>query len=419
MKKISCLFLVLLIILCGCSANGSDYNDAVDLSYERICELNDFKCYVSYLEQKITIEGEEAKELYKIVSESNEGIEHSPSSSQNDYIYLVFYNSTYNYPSADETTEFYLVAAPVDVQSRAITETRYQSTSDASIIIRADEYNTLTDDQKKNYTAFDVIIRQDILEFVVNGSARPLPERDQFNYEKGKIYKYVLPIKRLAQPYESDILDLESYGGRTTTDGKSTHQVDEIIKFYKSASGEKKNWVEATPTKININGQDVLGYVLGNPDGTLGAVTITCFLKDLFNALPVGFYLSSWDGSPAELGIGDIKLWIPNYNTTSSESTEEISDRVGTNDEYTVTRSVRSTHKVDYTNLESRGNSIRMKDSGGALGSIAYYLLGGDENFALNGDLLLAFAPGLGSKIPFSNLLYCCCVINNLSATCF
>ncbi len=303
----------------------------------------------------------------------------------------------------DETTEFYLVAAPVDVQSRAITETRYQSTSDASIIIRADEYNTLTDDQKKNYTAFDVIIRQDILDFVVNGSARPLPERDQFNYEKGKIYKYVLPIKRLAQPYESDILDLESYGGRTTTDGKSTHQVDEIIKFYKSASGEKKNWVEATPTKININGQDVLGYVLGNPDGTLGAVTITCFLKDLFNALPVGFYLSSWDGSPAELGIGDIKLWIPNYNTTSSESTDEISDRVGTDEEYTVTRSVRSTHKVDYTNLESRGNSIRMKDSGGALGSIAYYLLGGDENFALNGDLLLAFAPGLGSKIPFSN----------------
>ena len=44
---------------------------------------------------------------YKIVSESNEGIEHSPSSSQNDYIYLVFYNSTSVYPSTDERTEFY------------------------------------------------------------------------------------------------------------------------------------------------------------------------------------------------------------------------------------------------------------------------------------------------------------------------
>ena len=107
MKKISCLFLVLLTFLCGCGVNNSNGYDAVDLSYEHILELNHFKCYASYLDQETTIEGEEAKELYKIVSESNEGIEHSPSSSQNDYIYLVFYNSTSGYPSTDERTEFY------------------------------------------------------------------------------------------------------------------------------------------------------------------------------------------------------------------------------------------------------------------------------------------------------------------------
>ena len=107
MKKISCLFFVLLIILCGCSDNVFNDNDIVDLSYVHIRELNDFKCYAVYLDQKTTIDGEEAKELYKTVSESNAGIEHSPASSQNDCIYLVFYNSTSDYPSTDERMDFY------------------------------------------------------------------------------------------------------------------------------------------------------------------------------------------------------------------------------------------------------------------------------------------------------------------------
>ena len=109
MKKISILFvsILLLNLFSGCQFNKSTEYDDVDLSYEHILELNHFKCYASYLDQETTIEGEEAKELYKIVSESNEGIEHSPSSSQNDYIYLVFYNSTSDYPSTDERTEFY------------------------------------------------------------------------------------------------------------------------------------------------------------------------------------------------------------------------------------------------------------------------------------------------------------------------
>ena len=109
MKKISILFvsILLLNLFSGCQVNKSTEYDAVDLSYEHILELNHFKCYASYLDQEITIEGEEAKELYKIVSESNDGIEPSPSSSQSDYIYLVFYNSTSCYLSMDESTEFY------------------------------------------------------------------------------------------------------------------------------------------------------------------------------------------------------------------------------------------------------------------------------------------------------------------------
>ena len=108
-KKISILFvsILLLNLFSGCQFNKSTKYDTIDLSYEHILELNDFKCYASYLDQTTTIEGEEAKELYKTVFESTEGLEHSPASSQNDYIYLVFYNSTSDYPSTDERTEFF------------------------------------------------------------------------------------------------------------------------------------------------------------------------------------------------------------------------------------------------------------------------------------------------------------------------
>ncbi len=109
MRKISCLFLVLLLttIFCSCEDSKPDEYDAVDMSYEHISELNDFKCYASYLDKNTTIEGETAKELYKEVTESTVGLEHSLASSQSDYIYLVFYNSTDVYPSSDKITEFY------------------------------------------------------------------------------------------------------------------------------------------------------------------------------------------------------------------------------------------------------------------------------------------------------------------------
>ena len=109
MKRFGCLFTILLLLtfFCGCSiSKPNDYN-AIDMSYEHICELNDFKCYVSYLGETTTITGETAKELYKILIDSTSGIERVDSSSQSESIYLVFYNSAYDYPSADKITEFY------------------------------------------------------------------------------------------------------------------------------------------------------------------------------------------------------------------------------------------------------------------------------------------------------------------------
>ena len=109
MKKISILFvsILLLNLFSGCQFNRSIEYEAVDLSYEHILELNDFKCYASYLDEKTTIEGEKAKELYKAVAGSQEGLQHSPTPPRSDGIEVVFYNSTATYPSSDDVTEFY------------------------------------------------------------------------------------------------------------------------------------------------------------------------------------------------------------------------------------------------------------------------------------------------------------------------
>ena len=110
MKKINILIIVplLLTLFSGCQPNRPSEYPAVDMSYEHVLELDDFKCYASYLDESLTVEGETAKELYKIVTESAEGLEHSPKSPQNDSAYLIFYNSTDTFhPSSDNVTEFY------------------------------------------------------------------------------------------------------------------------------------------------------------------------------------------------------------------------------------------------------------------------------------------------------------------------
>lgn len=109
MKRFCCLFVALLILLCGCKDNKPNSYDAIDLSYENISTLKDFKCYASYLEQDVTIVGDEAKELYKLVTEPIADLKNVPQIPQQDseFLFLVFYNSKSDFVWSDKVTEFY------------------------------------------------------------------------------------------------------------------------------------------------------------------------------------------------------------------------------------------------------------------------------------------------------------------------
>lgn len=118
MKRLFCLllFTMLFISLTACGAhngnletNRSEATDnttadssnfeSVDLSYENVAKLTDFKCYVSYQEKDLTIDGTRAKDLYNIVHNEMNKREHTPTFSYGNNVHLVFYNSKEEYPS--------------------------------------------------------------------------------------------------------------------------------------------------------------------------------------------------------------------------------------------------------------------------------------------------------------------------------
>lgn len=118
MKRLLCFLLIIMafITLTACNANDShldtdesgntnntttEYSDfdPVDLSYENIAELTDFKCYISSQENTLTVNGTCAKELYNLVYNEMSKRDHIPVSSDGKYVYLVFYNSEEEFPS--------------------------------------------------------------------------------------------------------------------------------------------------------------------------------------------------------------------------------------------------------------------------------------------------------------------------------
>lgn len=97
MKRFICLLFSITILFCGCDSSStsnttpSDFNP-IDLSYEHVVQLTDFKCLFSYQDTNTTIEGDQAKELYKLVSKAMREPEHTPTSPDSDYVHMVFYN---------------------------------------------------------------------------------------------------------------------------------------------------------------------------------------------------------------------------------------------------------------------------------------------------------------------------------------
>lgn len=114
MKRIICLLFVFVFLLHGCVSNNSEpadnsatntsNYDPVDLSYVNVEQLSDFKCYVSYDNEAVTVDGVRAKELYKLTYSALHGQGNTSAFPDSKYVYLVFYTSPDEFPSENIDT---------------------------------------------------------------------------------------------------------------------------------------------------------------------------------------------------------------------------------------------------------------------------------------------------------------------------
>ena len=180
-----------------------------------------------------------------------------------------------------------------------VAATLYKNTANSNDVITEAQYDKLEENLKKNYKAFATpeIYRQDIFSFIVNGSYRTVQNGKTYtNFKGGVVKRFELPVKELQQPFASDALN---------------------IKWSDSITGETDqpvvSFVGATPVTATINGtvrNDV--YMVGS-EGTAGSIVLKGFAKELFNALPAGFYASRWNNNATAMTLKSVNIWMPEY----------------------------------------------------------------------------------------------------------
>ena len=154
------------------------------------------------------------------------------------------------------------------------------------------------------------------------------------------------------------------------------------------------------PKTIKVNGQEVAAYILGTPatknangdiitEGTTGTITITGFLKDLMNALPIKFYVSTWGDEPSVMTVNKVSAWIPRYPTTDPQHVS--TDKIGLFD---PTRTEYWDVTTDFSTITKRA---------GCQSLIGIIAMGGDVAVLQRG-LLTLFGTGVEDKITFSNI---------------
>ena len=119
----------------------------------------------------------------------------------------------------------------------------------------------------------------------VNSSSRKLSKETTVNFEAGKITKLSVSVNPLTHPTNNDALNM--------------------------TSGSEKvfDMSQATAKTMTVNGQNITGYILGE-GGKQEKLTVTGTVKDLMNALDVGFNASSWKGEKVAMTVNHINLWI-------------------------------------------------------------------------------------------------------------
>ena len=235
----------------------------------------------------------------------------------------------------------YFVTAPMDLQTTRTIENYYLITN-SKTTITIEAYDALSESEQAKY--LPNIKRQDNLSFSVNGSVRPAPENtypgaDGDEYASGSIQKITLPIKELRYPFASDAFNITSRGRMTDDDGNLTDPIIKVITLqnYDPNEGVYK---DAVPTSCTINGHTydnvyILGgtgdatyktitkddgtqYTILDPDNSInkacqGKVIIKGFLRDIMEALPVGFYATRYNNLPTAMTIDKIQVKTPNY----------------------------------------------------------------------------------------------------------
>ena len=179
----------------------------------------------------------------------------------------------------------------------------------------------------------------------------------------------------------SDAFSLTSIGRQTSTEGDTSHLTGNAGDVIITSSVE--------PKTIKVNGQDVAAYILGNPDGTTGTITITGFLKDLMNALPIKFYASTWGNEPAVMTVNKVTAWIPRYHYT-----EKFIKSVNGTGWDTAYRFEDYDLVTDFSKITKRA---------GAQSKVAGWVMG-EEVAVLKRELLTLFGSGVEDKITFSNI---------------
>ena len=219
----------------------------------------------------------------------------------------------------------------------------------------------------------------------VNSSERAISKAVKL--ESGKVTTFSVPVKTLEAKdvhVENGIIMSDAFTitsiGRTTTDDSShtTGNANDIVIT-----------TSVQPETIKVNGQDVQAYVLGAPKDkngkyTTGTITITGFFKDLINALPVKFYVSTWNDTPAVMKVNKVTAWIPVYSTKETQTSKESIDWNSTRYKYSV--------ETDFSTLSKRA---------GAKGELASVAMGSKvakiESWMLE-------AMGSAEKLSFSNI---------------
>ena len=146
-----------------------------------------------------------------------------------------------------------------------------------------------------------------ILEVGINGSKRQVViNKDKAKFTSGNITTVRVPVK-LSYPKVSDALQIMSSGRKEGDRG------EQVIRL-----GESRN--------MTINGETVPVYVLSE-DGNTQMVTIRGFAKDMFAALPLGFYASRWNNRPTAMKLHSVQLWLPKYSDGYKTITQRVEIR--------------------------------------------------------------------------------------------